>query len=62
MSSGELSQLLGNVDQVMDALQDWLTRRENEARSSGDRQAAHHWQLRRLRLRAYRQGLVTLVR
>jgi len=61
-SGGDLARLMANVDQVMDALQDWLTKREAEARTSGDRHAAHHWQLRRLRLRAYRQGLVTLFR
>jgi hypothetical protein len=56
-----LPALLNRVDHLMDDLQAWLADREAQARTRGDRQDAQSWQQRRLRLRAYRQGLLTLL-
>ena len=61
MSEPNLPGLLTRVERLMDDLQAWLVEREAQARTRGDRQAAQSWQQRRLRLRAYRQGLVTLL-
>lgn len=56
-----LPRLLARVEGLMDDLQVWLTAREAQARRSGDRQGAENWQQRQLRLRAYRQGLITML-
>jgi hypothetical protein len=56
-----LPRLLARVEGLMDDVQAWLTAREAQARGSGDRQAAQSWQQRQLRLRAYRQGLITML-
>jgi hypothetical protein len=61
VSETNLPGLLTRVESLMDDLQAWLVEREAQARTRGDRQAAQSWQQRRLRLRAYRQGLVTLL-
>lgn len=45
----------------MDDLHQWAADQEAQARQSGDRQAAQTWGQRRLRLRAYRQGLMSML-
>jgi hypothetical protein len=61
MPEDDVGRILDRVEGLMDDLQAWLIEREDDARSSGDRDAAQRWRQRRLRLRAYRQGLVTIV-
>jgi hypothetical protein len=61
MPHRKLTELVTRVERVMDDLQDWLVEQENTARSNGDRQAAQRWSQRRLRLRAHRQGLLTML-
>jgi hypothetical protein len=61
MPREDLVRIVGRVERLMDDLQEWFDQREGEARTSGDREGAHRWRQRRLRLRAYRQGLVTLL-
>ena len=57
----DLPDLLARVDRLLDDVQTWLVDREAQARTRGERQVAQSWQQRRLRLRAYRQGLVSLL-
>jgi hypothetical protein len=61
MGNEDLVRIVGRVEGLMEDLQTWLIQREDDARSSGDRDAAKRWRERRVRLRAYRQGLVTLL-
>jgi hypothetical protein len=56
-----VGRIVGRVEGLMEDLQAWLAQREDGARSSGDRERAERWRQRRVRLRAYRQGLVTLL-
>jgi hypothetical protein len=61
VAESSLPELLTRVESVMDDVQAWLDEREVQARRGGDRQAAQSWQQRRFRLRAYRQGLVSML-
>jgi hypothetical protein len=61
MPHRHLAELVTRIERDMDDLQAWLVEQENAARSSGDRQAAHRWSQRRLRLRAHRQGLLRML-
>jgi hypothetical protein len=61
MPNEDLVRIVGRVEGLMEDLQSWLIQREDDARTSGDREGAHRWRQRRVRLRAYRQGLVTLL-
>jgi hypothetical protein len=61
VSDSNLPALVARVEGLMDDVQAWLAASEAQARRSGDRQAAQNWQQRQLRLRAYRQGLITML-
>jgi hypothetical protein len=60
-NGNSLTDLLARVQNLMDDLQAFLSEQEAQARRGGDRQAAQTWQQRRLRLRAYRQGLLAML-